>query len=622
MKKTLMRLTVTAIFLLGFSLSCFAGELDDKYLAAFGLVTPLQNGSSLQKAILLPATGSGEPPHCGTPLKHGLSHDWHKLEPATQKVLAKQLAAPVLAGEVQYPSTGGHFLIHYATVGTDVPSPPAGYTLLSWIQQVADSFEDVYTKYTATYGYRPPPLSGRYNVYLRDLVAQRIFGQTTTIQSFPSPGFPYAFTSYIEIDKDFTNVLYTKPNNLYTPLNSLNITASHEFHHAIQYGYSYYFDIWYAEATSSWFEDELHDEVNQLYNYLPAWFSNTNLSLDTAVSLTTGGGYGRWLFNRYLAEQYGITVVRSAWEKLAALNPSNGADIPMVPVLEGLLSAAPFNGSLGADFFGLAKRFYRQDQWTSHTTDVNRIYNHPLAVTSTFSSYPVTSSTINSSITLPHYSFAYFKFSPSATSPAILNIYVNRTSGISAAVFKKIAGVISEVTPNTNGTSFTISNFNASSPASDEVVLLLANITNVDNHQASFSTNGSSTTVTEPPNTPATTLTPSASGGGSSGGCFIATAAYGSYLHPQVHLLRVFRDQHLLTNRPGRAFVELYYSISPPVADFIAQHSTLRFIMRILLTPLVFAVKYPLIPGTALLLALFWALIAIRRQAKFAFGQS
>lgn len=92
---------------------------------------------------------------------------------------------------------------------------------------------------------------------------------------------------------------------------------------------------------------------------------------------------------------------------------------------------------------------------------------------------------------------------------------------------------------------------------------------------------------------PTTTPTTSASGGGGGGGCFIATAAYGSYLHPQVQELRNFRDTYLLTNRPGRAFVALYYHFSPPIADFIAQHETFRLIVRLLLTPIVLAFVNP-----------------------------
>ncbi|MGH7407133.1 MAG: CFI-box-CTERM domain-containing protein, partial [Candidatus Methylomirabilales bacterium] len=80
---------------------------------------------------------------------------------------------------------------------------------------------------------------------------------------------------------------------------------------------------------------------------------------------------------------------------------------------------------------------------------------------------------------------------------------------------------------------------------------------------------------------------PSASTQSAGAGCFIATAAYGSALEPQVVLLRAFRDRYLVTNPPGQAFVQWYYRTSPPLAARIGQSAPLRGLVRAMLWPLV-----------------------------------
>jgi len=62
--------------------------------------------------------------------------------------------------------------------------------------------------------------------------------------------------------------------------------------------------------------------------------------------------------------------------------------------------------------------------------------------------------------------------------------------------------------------------------------------------------------------------------------CFIATAAYGDVDAPEVEALRRFRDRHLLTNRPGAAFVRFYYRVSPPLARMIEGRPRLRAAVR------------------------------------------
>jgi hypothetical protein len=55
----------------------------------------------------------------------------------------------------------------------------------------------------------------------------------------------------------------------------------------------------------------------------------------------------------------------------------------------------------------------------------------------------------------------------------------------------------------------------------------------------------------------------------------------------ELDVLRSFRDRYLLSNPVGEAVVELYYSTSPPIADFIAHSPSLRAVIRTGLTPVV-----------------------------------
>jgi len=90
------------------------------------------------------------------------------------------------------------------------------------------------------------------------------------------------------------------------------------------------------------------------------------------------------------------------------------------------------------------------------------------------------------------------------------------------------------------------------------------------------------------------TTSPAASGsggGGGGGGCFIATAVYGGDSR-EVRILRRFRDEHLMSNRVGRAFVAAYYRFSPPVASLIGKFPLLKVSARSVLTPVVCAVEY------------------------------
>jgi uncharacterized delta-60 repeat protein len=69
--------------------------------------------------------------------------------------------------------------------------------------------------------------------------------------------------------------------------------------------------------------------------------------------------------------------------------------------------------------------------------------------------------------------------------------------------------------------------------------------------------------------------------------CSIATAAYGSPLHPYVRVLQDFRDRYLMTSKLGRTLVKFYYKNSPAFAQKIAKHKALKILVQVSLIPLV-----------------------------------
>lgn len=75
------------------------------------------------------------------------------------------------------------------------------------------------------------------------------------------------------------------------------------------------------------------------------------------------------------------------------------------------------------------------------------------------------------------------------------------------------------------------------------------------------------------------------------GPCFIATAAYGTPMAEEIAVLRRMRDRTLLESAFGSALVELYYRISPPVADMVARHPVLAAGIRVALWPVLAACR-------------------------------
>lgn len=75
------------------------------------------------------------------------------------------------------------------------------------------------------------------------------------------------------------------------------------------------------------------------------------------------------------------------------------------------------------------------------------------------------------------------------------------------------------------------------------------------------------------------------------GGCFIATACYGTPMAEEVETLSAFRDQYLVKNPIGRNLVNFYYKYSPNVAYFIQDKEDIKTVIRELLKPFILIIS-------------------------------
>ena len=75
--------------------------------------------------------------------------------------------------------------------------------------------------------------------------------------------------------------------------------------------------------------------------------------------------------------------------------------------------------------------------------------------------------------------------------------------------------------------------------------------------------------------------------GGDDYGCYVATAVYGSYDCPQVWTLRRFRDNALAKTWYGRAFIRVYYAISPTLVKWFGHSKWFKTFWKVKLDKMV-----------------------------------
>jgi hypothetical protein len=199
-----------------------------------------------------------------------------------------------------------HFCVHFTPTGGILSGPDA--TDPAWAQTTSDTLEHVYAYEVGTLGYRPPVNDGdgRTDVTLKDIGSQGYYGACQ-----PATSDVKTQASCI-LDNDFSASQFPGPTS---PLGDLEVTAAHEFFHAIQFGYNTYQQRWLLEGSAVWMEDQVYPGVNDYLQYVRAGGAivNPRTPIDTDDQ---SQWYAATLFWKFLSEsRHDQSIVRQVWNQ-------------------------------------------------------------------------------------------------------------------------------------------------------------------------------------------------------------------------------------------------------------------------------------------------------------------
>ncbi|WP_156718299.1 MXAN_6640 family putative metalloprotease [Nocardioides sp. Leaf307] len=311
---------------------------DEHALAALAVVETLVDPATSPAEAQQTLTQAGEADLTGALRDLALSMD--ALSPADRAEAAAYLARPTDRrgdGYLDYEDDTvqrvctDDLCVHYVVggaSGNNVPAKDAsggaggaGNGVPDYVDFALSTLQDVHDTYAGA-GYRTPLPDGakggdaRTDVYLGDVGSMSFYGYCTSDDDVPDDA--RAVPAYCVLDNDYRTGQF--PTNL--PTENLQVTAAHEYFHAVQYAYDAGEDGWLIEATATWAEDELFDSVNDNVQYLAdSPLSHPRQSMDRDEDLAV---YGDWIFFRHLTERHPAAVgglpvlVRKIWERAGA----------------------------------------------------------------------------------------------------------------------------------------------------------------------------------------------------------------------------------------------------------------------------------------------------------------
>lgn len=246
------------------------------------------------------------------------------------------LATPVLAANFTSDVESGlikanaiqtqHFQFEFSDiVGNQSDSDGDG--IADIIELLADAAEDSWDIIIDELGYEEPIESGGPVLVILDDNYEYLTSGALGITSILSNGDPY-----IAIDPWLSD-------------STLQVTMGHEFYHTVQFGYDFNFAYTYqglnfAEATATWVEDILFDDVNEYALYIPEFLSYADYS--TFASIVPSGTlyeYGMNIWPRFLSEYYDNDVVKEIWETYFDSSTSYDSDLKIYEAVQEVVDS-------------------------------------------------------------------------------------------------------------------------------------------------------------------------------------------------------------------------------------------------------------------------------------------
>ena len=258
-----------------------------------------------------------------------------------------------------------HVCVHWVASTNDAP-PLEDFDangVPDQVELVAATAEEVWATVVGSWGFRSPKSDlstprhgpdGRLDIYLAD-IGTSLYGYTATDDPNASVNSGYLYwdvSTYLVLDDDYSPAQFGDDR---TPLELLQVSVAHEFFHAVQAAYDFWEDPWLLEGQATAVEDELFDDVNDLYVYLGASpLAQPDVPLDIFAPDHPEfrlHPYGTWIYWRYLAERFGgfPAVVRAVWEHADGA-PGGPDDYSLVAIDRALTE-------LGSSFRGAFRDF-------------------------------------------------------------------------------------------------------------------------------------------------------------------------------------------------------------------------------------------------------------------------